>query len=1371
MDKTFFTRSLSRRDNTQVCATLRGGRVAIEKIWLAESDDAEDVEVTRRQASHEADTMRWLAVQRDADGNVLNNNSFIFSCSVIKGTDRTTLRMDTEAGWTAAEYRTRWREGQRGTRADSLPPDDFPQDTMPLPTYLARVLDIVEETAYALRSIHGAKPDGYLHCDIKPANIWIQSGQHPLERMAGVRLIDFGSAFAPRTIDSAQAPQALLEAFRHVCGTPGFWSPALHDVYLRLCDLQNAIASQTPDVQGRANSCRRALKALGPADDIYSLTATFFWMLTGQTVTGHGEDSIRKAIEQALAELPTAVQRAAADFIFGQLNICASADPPNDCDDRFIGELETLRQVLKGQTTVHPDTLRLRVKRWWRTWSVQNPACSTSDIDQDELPYLFNESPQPDINGQYKTYMIFSFAFFLANSKAKSLFLAGPRGVGKTCLLRYTFSQYLEDDGGAIPLYVPLDQIDLCDPDAILHFLSDTLLQDLPNGVEVLRLMFSIETTPRFLLLLDGLAPAQCQPGSSLYAQIQEFLSFSGLRFVAAGREALPGLLVMHVAPYSVCGSTEPFTLDSGDPHPATLIFSRPKTPFQCKALGRLEQTLHAYIPRKAYRSLSSESRQTATAAQLEAIWLYQQVHNTIESVWEKVRSLPDYGFFDKEYSLLKKEPILSLNLAYKGLNSLYENKEKLRQGVLDTFVNLCYVLFSSNKLRFDTAFCQESMPKMQNTASFLALFRLAGLLERREADYVIEENLRALGSALYITRDYGMLSISQSKATVLAEDLCKTSANPLPLLDALAELSPQHPLPQSVDGHEIQKSAFDWLGKSQPVSSVLQQLLALCRSDETGGTPLLCDCSIFKAWVYERGGDLSGCDLSGDNKDRMDLTNVRLLSAAGATKLPAHLPLHAIALLPLPETLRWMDWRNGYLLLASEQEAVVFTPKNRMLRLPLPQDCRRVLSAAVNPDPNLAGVIDSGQIEMFIETKTYATRYLPFSLASGAALQPKLTSFPIQRMDELRGLHRSKHEWTSSDKKHTLSIQRGAIVLSEPGRHTTSDELWRVSPYASSLPTPPLEYGALRLALDEPSYAVLRVMDWSLVSGGGVLLYDVEQSEPLWSVRDCQELKALLEKRLNEQLFDFRTGTFALLPDGFVFEAAFGLAGAEGPSHWIVFCDRRGKIIRYDKKRLDILRQTSPTPSIYPEFRRSMYRSLSLEMRRSFNQQECNPAAPLNHRLYAGNTLYLRSDLVPDLVLSLNMKKHAVHAWKEANRPIETLVEDDGRIIAVLAGGDTAYVVFNPQKRPANTFWEAIVGPSTFKAGATEETASIVPLRNLLRSYKRYTSHRRAFIPFITSPVTAQQVQAFAPPCQPGDALQRETFLHSDLITETIVV
>src|SRR5699024_11700414 len=68
-------------------------------------------------------------------------------------------------------------------------------------------------------------------------------------------------------------------------------------------------------------------------------------------------------------------------------------------------------------------------------------------------------------------------------------------------------------------------------------------------------------------------------------------------------------------------------------PHPATLIFSRPKTPFQCKALGHLEQTLHAYIPRKAYRSLSSESRQTATAAQLEAIWLYQQVHNTIEKI------------------------------------------------------------------------------------------------------------------------------------------------------------------------------------------------------------------------------------------------------------------------------------------------------------------------------------------------------------------------------------------------------------------------------------------------------------------------------------------------------------------------------------------------------------------------------------------------------------------------------------------------------------------------------------------------------------------------------------------------------------------
>ena len=55
MDKSFFTRNLSQRGNSYVYATLHGGRVAIEKIWLAESNDVEDVELTRRQAKREAD--------------------------------------------------------------------------------------------------------------------------------------------------------------------------------------------------------------------------------------------------------------------------------------------------------------------------------------------------------------------------------------------------------------------------------------------------------------------------------------------------------------------------------------------------------------------------------------------------------------------------------------------------------------------------------------------------------------------------------------------------------------------------------------------------------------------------------------------------------------------------------------------------------------------------------------------------------------------------------------------------------------------------------------------------------------------------------------------------------------------------------------------------------------------------------------------------------------------------------------------------------------------------------------------------------------------------------------------------------------------
>ena len=73
------------------------------------------------------------------------------------------------------------------------------------------------------------------------------AGQHPTDRMAGIRIIDFGSAVnLNREGLDALAPGQLLERYRHVCGTPGFWSPRLSRLYRDMNDLSEAVWSESP---------------------------------------------------------------------------------------------------------------------------------------------------------------------------------------------------------------------------------------------------------------------------------------------------------------------------------------------------------------------------------------------------------------------------------------------------------------------------------------------------------------------------------------------------------------------------------------------------------------------------------------------------------------------------------------------------------------------------------------------------------------------------------------------------------------------------------------------------------------------------------------------------------------------------------------------------------------------------------------------------------------------------------------------------------------------------------------------------------------------------------------------------------------------
>lgn len=1289
MDKSFFTRNLSQRGNSYVYATLHGGRVAIEKIWLAESNDVEDVELTRRQAKREADTMHWLAVRRDADGNVLSNNNFIFSCSVVAGEDRTTLRMDTEAGWTAAEYRTRWREGRRGTGEDSLPPDDFPQDTMPWPTYLARVLDIIEETAYALRSIHGVKPDGYLHCDIKPANIWVQAGQHPLERMAGVRLIDFGSAFTPQAIDSARAPQALLEAFRHVCGTPGFWSPAIHDAYLRLCDLQNALASRTPDVQDRADNCRRALKALGPADDIYSLTATFFWLLTGQTVTGQGEESIRTVIERSLAALPAAVQHATSDFILGQLIACASAEPPDDCDGRFIRELETLRQIA-DRTGLYPETLRQCAQQWWDVWTRRRPAPDRY-IEKESLPVLSENGAVLDPAGLTwlkedwsknanltRTYHLKNL---LEHGKHKNFAIVGIAGIGKTCLLHYTVSQLLKASR-IVPLYVPLEQVDSSSPDSLLHFLEDNYLSslqvDLPNGLAALRRLFANETRYRFYLFLDHLDPANCSENGPLFNQIRELCAFSSVKVITSGRAAPHlGLPVLYTVPRERRYPSEVGSLQEGNWYIRLARF-------------RLCQTVLPYTQQKIFMALTRESQQTVTAAQMNVLWLYHLLRTHAEG---------------SEHSTVQT-------------------------AVLAFFSALCAGLFRQNMLSFPPEFCQPYLPAQpQEAAHCLPALLQMGLLTRQGDGYAVDQPTRDLGAALHYS---SAKTLDEEHLGELRECLRHTQADPEGMLCFLAELSPRHPMPEAVNDRDLPDAARAFLMRLLPRYSILDKLLDFCRPAQAaswfqGRYAVLV--KIFRAWVYERGGDLSSCDLSQLDPALLDLRHARLLGAAGPAKLPGGLLLSAVALLPLPETVRWMDWRDNYLLLASEQEAVVVTPQQRMLRLPLAEDCRRVVYAALCPE--------TSRIEVFAEIPS-GYRYLEFDLRTGQYIPERVARFPSERMDELRSLRVKGKGWLTSDHQCRLTFWKmlgHTYLLAVPRFSPVSDGvlpedaeiLWEVLPY--DVPTDaPLTYRDLRMECDATRVA----------------LYDIRQGETLWTERRSH-LWEMLRKATKEHLANIQEGTFALLPDGFVFEIQYGLGiPVQAPGcqqwYWLIVCDRHGVpqyYVRYNMNHYNLVEADR-----WPK-------DISGEEKKVFQALEKSPTAALNHRVYADGKLYLRSDLKPYLIIIWDLQAGKVERLVTSFMQVEALVQDGDRVIAVCAGRKKGFLL----------------------SGTVEEIRHIVPLQELLSSYKRYTPHPQAFVPVVVAPVTAQQVESFAPPTQPGDALQKETLLHNKLVTETIVV
>lgn len=1260
MSDKLFTRKLSRLGNTLVRATLQDDRVFIEKIFFAEFGD---VDFTRRAAGREADTMRRLAVRRDEDGRAVSNNDFLFDCQVENGADRTVLRMDTVAGWTLAEYRARWRNGVRPW------PDSFSEEELPLSTYLERVLEIISETAYALQAIHQARP-GTLHCDIKPTNIWVLAGQHPVQRMAGIRLIDLGSAFVPQSLAPGQSPRALLERYGHVCGTPGFWTGNLRTVGEALRDLQEALDCRLPeeDLQARADVCLRALQALSPADDIYALTVSLYWALTGQTAEGQSEKTLRQTLDQELAELPFAVRRAVTDFLLEQMAYCSGA-APDDCDAHFIRALETLQQIIQC-TGLHPESLRLCAQQWAPVWASRYPFADHNYIRWEDLPYLSSQGGLLDMDtlswmpqDWKKTDTLETWI-----RKGTSFSIQGIPGMGTTCLLRHTYCELLEDPG-IIPLYLPLDRFDPTVPDALLRFIGENYLtylqEDVPDAPAALRRLFANETRYRFCVFLDHLDPALCAANSSLYNQIRELMSYACVQVVTAGHQAPDlGLPVR----YTVFGLHSP---------PAVLPSLKEGNWFRRLARFRLCLSALNYQSCKFYAGLLHNQRNAITAMQLQILALWQRCARAPAGI----------------------EP------------------DAAREMLLSCYLPLCAWLYREKKTRFLPPEAAAFLPRQkEQEEDFFRLCLYLELMTRTDAGYAIVPDQRDAGAALYYA--------DESHYDELRRNLSEGKTDPERLLLCLAELDPGHPIPVFSGVKPLPEEAWGFLRQVSAPRSVLNRLEQdILRAPAAQPDRLLN--ALFQAWAYERGGDLSGCDLRNMSPEHLTLSQTRLLGPDGPALLPRGLSLTDVAVLPLPPEIRWMDWRDGFLLLAAETRVAVIDGQERVIFLALPGDCRRILRAALCPD------IGRVQVFYYLTSPSTTVCYQVFDLRTGALLPEKVSRFPTERMEELRECHLSPTEWLSSDKQNTLTIKplSGTTVLWLAPRFLPDfgRVLWELLPYDAPLSAPLAECGDLRLEN----------------RNGRFLLYDVRQG-PLWDSRRSRLWEILRDVRGPGLCPNLLEGTPVPLPDGFLLEFQLGI-GLSIPGYeqeyWVIGCDTGGhprSSRRYDMTKLQLLASER------------WFKDSTEEDKKAFRALEDSPAAPLNHRVYANGKLYLRSDLKPYLLLIWDLQAGKVERLITASCQIEAVVRDGDRVIAVSAGHKMGFLA----------------------SGTVEEIRRTVPLNQLLSSYTRYIPHRgNPFVPCVQSPLLLEQAQVLLPAPEPGSPLQPDTLLHTCLDTETITL
>jgi serine/threonine-protein kinase len=174
------------------------------------------------------------------------------------------------------------------------------------------------------RAVHFAHKMGFLHCDLKPSNILIDSAGHP-------HVTDFGLARRVEADSSLTTTGALL-------GTPSYMAPE--------------------QASGRR-------KELTPAADVYGLGAIYYELLTGRPPFRAG--SVMETVVLVLEREPESPRQIAPKVPPELEQICLKCleKSPNERYASAEELAESLERFLRGET-VSGTSLARQLRRWTR---------------------------------------------------------------------------------------------------------------------------------------------------------------------------------------------------------------------------------------------------------------------------------------------------------------------------------------------------------------------------------------------------------------------------------------------------------------------------------------------------------------------------------------------------------------------------------------------------------------------------------------------------------------------------------------------------------------------------------------------------------------------------------------------------------------------------------------------------------------------------------------------------------------------------------------------------------------------------------------------------------------------------------------------